>query len=400
MSKNNSNFFEKKKEWSIVKDELFGRYFKPYVSKIVHTKRPLVYVDCFAGKGKFEDGNPGSPLIALNILEQCKASSKIKDPRIETVFIELNHSDELRENLKYYPDVKIFSGAYEEKIEYALKDKENCNIFLYLDPYGIKGLRYSLFESFSNEKFNSIELLINMNSFGFMREACRSMGVAFPETEVFEDLVEYEPTMMDTSQKSIIEINEIAGGDYWQPIVISLKQGKIDGYEAEAKFAEKYCQRLSENYTYVLNMPVRIKRGHRPKYRLIHATNHPSGCLLMVENIWNRWETLREIQTGGQMQMWEENYDNELIDDDDIREKAIQHFSQYTDFISLSKLLANFFTRYGAICSVRKLTGIIRQFENSGRMDVLRKPDKTRCDKPTKFMTESKEQSVCVRWIR
>lgn len=115
MSKNNSNFFEKKKEWSIVKDELFGCYFKPYVSKIVHTKRPLVYVDCFAGKGKFEDGNPGSPLIALNILEQCKASSKIKDPRIETVFIELNHSDELRENLKYYPDVKIFSGAYEEK---------------------------------------------------------------------------------------------------------------------------------------------------------------------------------------------------------------------------------------------------------------------------------------------
>ena len=65
MAKKNNDFFVEKKAWSVVKDELLGCYFMPYVSKILHTYRPLVYVDCFAGKGKFDDGNPGSPLIAL-----------------------------------------------------------------------------------------------------------------------------------------------------------------------------------------------------------------------------------------------------------------------------------------------------------------------------------------------
>ncbi len=35
------------------------------------TGRPIYYVDCFAGKGKFEDGNDGFPLIALKIRDKC-----------------------------------------------------------------------------------------------------------------------------------------------------------------------------------------------------------------------------------------------------------------------------------------------------------------------------------------
>ncbi|MFC2638325.1 MAG: hypothetical protein ACFN0X_05345 [Mitsuokella sp.] len=67
MAKKNDDFFVEKKPWSKVKDELLGCYLKPYVAKILHTRKPLAYVDCFAGKGKFDDGNPGSPLIALDV---------------------------------------------------------------------------------------------------------------------------------------------------------------------------------------------------------------------------------------------------------------------------------------------------------------------------------------------
>lgn len=78
MSKKNNDFFAEKKAWSVVKDELLGCYFMPYVSKILHTYRPLVYVDCFAGKGKFDDGNPGSPLIALEVIDKCQESTCFK----------------------------------------------------------------------------------------------------------------------------------------------------------------------------------------------------------------------------------------------------------------------------------------------------------------------------------
>jgi len=69
MPKDNRGFFEKKRIWSEVKDELLGCYLVPYFSKILNLGIPILYIDCFAGKGKFEDGKNGSPLVALQSLE-------------------------------------------------------------------------------------------------------------------------------------------------------------------------------------------------------------------------------------------------------------------------------------------------------------------------------------------
>ena len=399
MAKKNDDFFLEKKTWSVVKDELLGCYFKPYVSKILHTYKPLVYVDCFAGKGKFDDGNQGSPLIALDVISQCQANTTATGTSIEATFIDLNYAADLQENLKDYPWVKIISGKYEDNIRGILKNKSGCNVFLYIDPYGIKALQCTLFDDFARCRFNSIELLINMNSFGFIREACHAMGTTFDDKEIFDDLVEYEPTKMDASDKSIKELNEIAGGDYWQPIIASYKKHEINGYDAESQFAEQYCMRLMQSYTYVLNMPLRIKRNQRPKYRLIYATNHRDGCLLMVDNICSRWQALQEIQSGGQLQLWEENYDNQVVDDDDIEKKIIEHFSQCDNWTSLHEALAVFFMKHGPICSTGTVKNILKKLEKDGSLKVLRNPDiSEKTKKPTTFMTENSKQFVSVRW--
>lgn len=399
MAKKNDDFFVEKKEWSVVKDELLGCYFMPYVSKILLTYKPLVYIDCFAGKGRFEDGSPGSPIIALDIIKQCQASTTATGTSIEATFIDLNYAADLQENLKDYPWVKIVSGKYEDNIRSILKNKSGCNVFLYIDPYGIKALQCTLFDDFARGRFNSIELLINMNSFGFIREACHAMGTTFDDKEIFDDLVEYEPTKMAASEKSIKELNEIAGGDYWQAIITAYKNHEINGYEAEAQFAEKYCMRMMNSYTYVLNMPLRIKRGQRPKYRLIHATNHRDGCLLMVDNIRNRWDLLQDIQTGGQLQLFTETPENEIIDENDIREKTIEHFSQCTNLMSLYEALAMFFIKYGPICATGDVKKILLQLQKEGRLGIVRYPDTSqKTKKPTTFMTENSKQKVSVRW--
>lgn len=56
MPKDNRNFFAKKKDWSEIKNTLLGAYLKPYFQKILTTKHPVFYVDCFSGKGRFDDG--------------------------------------------------------------------------------------------------------------------------------------------------------------------------------------------------------------------------------------------------------------------------------------------------------------------------------------------------------
>lgn len=400
MAKRNDDFFVEKKPWSEVKDELLGCYFLPYVSKILHTRRPLVYVDCFAGKGKFDDGKPGSPLIALEILERCSTSTTMQQTDISTCFIDLNYAGDLKRNLSTYSNAKIISGRYEAEIEGYLSGKRGSNVFLYIDPYGIKALQCSLFDRFSKYGFNTVELLINFNSFGFIREACHALGSTYDDVNVFDDLVEYEPTHLDASEKSILELNEIAGGNYWQDIINAYKDKKIDGYEAEALFAERYCNRLGQSYRYVLNMPLRIKKGQRPKYRMVHATNHRDGCLLMVDNICNRWQALQDIQNSGQLLLWEESPENQVIDESEITGKLLEHMPGYPEWTSLYDMLADFFVRYGAICSTGNVKNAVSKLIEARRVEVRRIPPTTgKRGQPSKFMTEGKNQRVDIRWL-
>ena len=151
MSKKNDDFFEKKKVWSEIKDQLLGCYLVPYFSKISMTKKPVYYIDAFAGKGKFDDGSPGSPIIALDII------SKFPNSKICSAFIELNYANDLMD-IKRYPNTKIVEGRYEDYIENLLVSRAEQNIFVYIDPYGIKSLKFSIFEKWKNHKFNSMML--------------------------------------------------------------------------------------------------------------------------------------------------------------------------------------------------------------------------------------------------
>lgn len=404
MAKKNDDFFVEKKPWSKVKDELLGCYLKPYVAKILYTRKPLAYVDCFAGKGKFDDGNPGSPLIALDIFQQGLAATRLDvNARIEAAFIDLNYASDLETNLSAYKDIKIVSGAYEDTIDALLKSKKGYNIFLYIDPYGIKALDCSKFDAFANGQFNTIELLINMNSFGFLREACNAMGAKFKvdDSGFFDDLIEYDPTILDATDKSIEALSRIAGGDYWKGIIAQYKNGTIDGYKAEEYFSEQYCQRLNESYTYVLNMPIRIQQNQHPKYRMIHATNHPSGCVLMADNICNRWELLKDIQSDGQLTLFQEDFNNRIIDETTIRERVVEHFSQCSEWTSLTETEAIFFVKYGAICKSGEIARVLKALEKEGILAVDRNPafsEKTK--RPTTFMTEGHDQTVSVKWVK
>ncbi|MDR3052653.1 MAG: hypothetical protein LBU48_02170 [Coriobacteriales bacterium] len=101
MPKDNRDFFKQKKVWSEVKDELLGCYLVPYFNKILSMGNPILYVDCFAGKGKFDDGKPGSPLTALQSLDRSIEVShgRYPMPTVSMKFIELNHHQDLETNI-------------------------------------------------------------------------------------------------------------------------------------------------------------------------------------------------------------------------------------------------------------------------------------------------------------
>ena len=151
MSKNNSDFFIIKNDWSVIKDRLLGCYLMPYFQKILKTKKPTYYVDCFAGKGRFEDGQDGSPLIALKIRNEClkQTTEENKNGAIKTCFIDLNYVKELQDNIKsvtpLYDQPIILSGKFEDEIKKYLQNKQFSNnreesnlpsVFMCLNPEG------------------------------------------------------------------------------------------------------------------------------------------------------------------------------------------------------------------------------------------------------------------------
>ena len=62
--------------------------------------------------------------------------------------------------------------------------------------------------------------------------------------------------------------------------------------------------------------------------------------------------------------------------------------------------LAVFFMKHGPICSTGTIKNILKGFEKKGRIKVMRNPDRTKSGKPTTFMSEGKNQTVSVRWVK
>lgn len=412
MSKNNSNFFKAKSEWAVIKDNLLGCYLTPYFQKVLLTGKPIYYIDCFAGKGKFEDGNDGSPLIALKIREKClrQTTRKVKNGAIKTCFIEMNHAFDLKNNIDSinisYDVPMVISGKYEENIIKCLENKRGYNVFLYIDPYGIKALDSEIFDSFKSLGFNTFEMLINFNSFGFFRDACRVLKVDIKNDIAFQgldELVEYAPTVVNANKQSEELLNKIAGGDYWKRIVFDYRDGKIDGYRAEQRLSNEYKLMLKQRYSYVLDMPIRLKPDQRPKYRMIHVCDHEAGCFLMAQNMQKRKDELFiNIQQQGQMSIFDigtatsSSVEGETYTREEVADKVRNHIFSMPGKVGITKFLASFVNEFGLICEFNMIYDILDEFVTMGLIQIVRTPNQTPKGRMTTFWEEKKNQSVTI----
>ncbi len=413
MAKDKSEFFKTKNSWSVIKDELLGCYIKPYFQKILMTGKPICYVDCFAGKGLFEDGSEGSPLIVLGICEEViKQSNRLdKYGSISTCFIESDYADELRENIEKYHSAysvsNVISGKYEDVIERYLSSKRGQNVFLYIDPYGIKSLDAALFDSFNSYGFNTFEMLINFNSFGFFRDACRVMKVSVDNDKAFaglDELIELDSTVVTATEQSSDMLTRIAGGDYWKAIVADYNAGYIDGYQAEQRLSVAYKNRLKKSFKYVLDMPIRLKTENRPKYRMIHVCNHEDGCYLMAQNMQNRKnELFINIQQRGQLSIFDiaEGYASTIegvyITEEEVEEKVHEFLADITFDIHITRFLAEFTNTYGLICDFKMIYVILEKMQMDEKIEIIRIPDKTEKGRTSRFWDEKGSHKVILR---
>lgn len=391
MGKNTDEFFIKKREWSKVKDQILECYLKPYFSKIKITKKGIVYIDGFAGKGKFDDGSDGSPLIAHSIGEEILLNSDIK-----YIFIENQYSQELINNVNKFGDCEVINGNYEDNIEKIIDSSYGKNVFLYIDPFGIRNIKYHYLKKMNTSGLHSAEFLMNLNSFGFIREGCRLMRLILENIDNdYEKSIDYQE---ETTKNTIENMNSFAGGDYWQSIITRLKNKSINGFQAEKEFSNIYCDMVKKEckFKYVINIPIRTKCGTPPKYRLVFGTNNIDAIILMNDNMCNRFEEIKNIQNCGCITLFMENSENEIISKDVIRNNLYELISE--NYVDYYDLFISYINKHG-ITKTSIINSCLKELELEQMISIKREPASTQKGKKSKFILPEKGKMSFIKKI-
>lgn len=355
------DFFKEKKAWSLFKDKILDYYLVPYFSKILRTGKPLVIFDCFAGKGKFDDDEDGSPvIIAKHIKSSLQKDTPITD-KTKGFFIEKKYSKDLKLNLKGYPNTEVLEGTFEDNLKKILEIEKNSNVFLYIDPYGIKSLNLNNFHQIKKKNFYSVEMLMNFNSTGFLREGCRLLK--YEGLFKDEEIVDYE---FDDDVNTIEKMNSIAGGDYWQDILKSYYEKNIDIYQAEEKFISEYSNKIKDIFKYTVNIPIKVKTSHLPKYRLIFGSNHEDGLILMADNMNEKWKEILEKERDKQGVLFEFEFPNlALYKGFDVNKDILSFLPETGERILLKSVIVNLIMKYGITFSKKEYIHKIKEMENN-----------------------------------
>ena len=361
------NFFEVKREWSNLKDQILDHYLRPYLAKILTTGRPTRIADCFAGKGVFDDGSIGSPIIIADHVRNTLAEYPNAD--LKAIFIEQKYADDLLENLAEYQNCKVLPGDYEERLRFFAESNpdRNCNYFFYVDPYGVKNLSFDHFRKVKDLGFASLELLLNLNTTGFLREGCRLLSLEREMPDWAAEL-DYERDRKNT----IAHMDEIAGGVYWKDILLSFQKNEIDFQQAEERFTECYKQKLGRIFQYVVDIPIKERSHHMPKYRLVFAGDHQHGFLLMADEMNKAWRDLLGGERYGQLYLFQES---ELVAMQ-VGDAQDLVWAQLPIEKELGDLLSELVTSHGIVYSTGEYKAAIREYEGV-RFSVLREPSLT-----------------------
>lgn len=141
----------------------------------------VYYVDCFAGRGKYNlDGQKdvvnGSPLIALKCASELQKQPKYKGIKLKCILIEFdsrlaNKLESFCEPFKGVVDYKIYKHEdFNQVINDVLKNIEGHPAFFFVDPDGIKELKKENIEQIVTRK-GPTDVLLNYIKGGVERIA-------------------------------------------------------------------------------------------------------------------------------------------------------------------------------------------------------------------------------------
>lgn len=259
-------------EHAKVKHLLLRKYLPAWITILGSFKKRLCYFDGFAGRGEYSDGSLGSPILALNAMEEVYNNTKVRNFEFNCFFIEndednYNNLKEIVENLKSdYPSVNYIEcihSDFDTKINEILDQLEKNNkklapSFFFIDPFGFTGVN-----------FNTIRRILSQ-----------------PKTEIFLNFMVRDVNRFLGLSNQEGNMNILFGNEKWKQLL------DFKGKERQIALRDLYIDNLIDSGAAKYVWPFRISEDNRcaTLYYLIYATNHFRGLDAMKTIMYNQNE--------------------------------------------------------------------------------------------------------------
>lgn len=246
------------REHTRVKHDILRKYLSPWLTILGRYHPRLCYFDGFAGRGEYEDGSLGSPLIAMEIAEQLVRQKKVEE--VVPIFIDENPDNfanlrvVIEANKSRFPNVREpilecdeFSSVISQVIEKV--GSKLAPSFFFIDPFGFTGVPFAIVKDI----------------------------LSIPRTEIFFTFMVRDINRFLTIKDLWHAFDELFGTDKWRSF--------MNDADRENSLREFYISRLREetDAKYVWSFRVCADERIQTTYFLIHATRRFEGLRIMKE---------------------------------------------------------------------------------------------------------------------
>ncbi|WP_158318948.1 three-Cys-motif partner protein TcmP [Robertmurraya kyonggiensis] len=277
------------KEHTKAKHKILKNYLGAWFPIMAFTNPKIIYIDGFAGPGRYKNGEDGSPIYALKIAKEIYEAhlNRLENKEFVFFFIEANKSNykslqheisqlSLPKNFKIITKNEEFSETMEKLFSFFdTTGKGLAPTFAFIDPFGTKYVPFEIVKKIMS--YTKCEVFFNHMYSGVLRS------------------------------KDVTDHTQLYGTDKWKYCL-----------NKPEKLTELYAFQLQDQagvlYTRSFNVRNR-KNAHI--FDLIYATNNTLGLEKMKEAMWKADPLgnfqFRDITIPGQIVLFELEPDLSLL---------------------------------------------------------------------------------------
>lgn len=274
------------KPHTLAKIQILRSFLHAWFGVHGHTARgqDLVYIDGFAGPGRYTNSAEGSPIAAMRAVTEIKSAlgGRWIAGHVHMYFVEKERaiSEQLGAHMEPFNQVQgVAHQVLNASFAQAVPRIETQNtaafagqapLFAFVDPFGATGVPFSVVETLL--KGSKSEVLINLDADGL----ARIFGAG-------------------ASANAEIILTEVFGDESWRSVLNGLEDFRARCIALRDLYTAKLRQLPGVRYAYSFEMLTSEKRTGRVGYFLVFACHHPRAMQKMKE-------AMRNVDQGGNFQ--------------------------------------------------------------------------------------------------